>query len=64
MNPAEAQATLQGCYITIPTMFRDDADLSVDHGRHRQHVRFLIDGGATTGNAVLLAAARRATSRP
>src|SRR5262249_52534383 len=55
MNPAEAQARLQGCYITIPTMFHDDADLSVDHDAIRRHVRFLIDGGATTGNAVLLA---------
>jgi dihydrodipicolinate synthase/N-acetylneuraminate lyase len=55
MNPAEARDRLQGCYITIPTMFRDDADLSVDHDAMRQHVRFLIDGGATTGNAVLLA---------
>jgi dihydrodipicolinate synthase/N-acetylneuraminate lyase len=55
MNPAEAKARLQGCYITIPTMFRDDADLSVDHDALRRHVNFLIDGGATTGNAVLLA---------
>lgn len=55
MTPAEAQARLQGCYITIPTMFRDDADLSVDHDAIRRHVRFLIEGGATTGNAVLLA---------
>lgn len=55
MNPAEAQARLQGCYITIPTMFGDDADLSVDHDAIRRHVRFLIEGGATTGNAVLLA---------
>ena len=31
MNWTEARDRLQGCYITIPTMFRDDADLSVDH---------------------------------
>jgi dihydrodipicolinate synthase/N-acetylneuraminate lyase len=54
MNPAEAQARLQGCYITIPTMFNDDADFSVNHEAIARHVRFLIDGGATTGNAVLL----------
>jgi dihydrodipicolinate synthase/N-acetylneuraminate lyase len=55
MNPAEARDRLQGCYITIPTMFHDDADLSVNHDAIRRHVRFLIDGGCTTGNAVLLA---------
>ncbi len=55
MNPADAQARLQGCYITIPTMFRDDADLSVDLDAIARHVNFLVDGGATTGNAVLLA---------
>jgi len=55
MNPAEAQARLQGCYITIPTMFRDEPDLPVDHEAIRLHVRFLVDGGATAGNAVLLA---------
>ena len=49
------RARLEGCYTTIPTMFRDDADLSVDHDAIRRHVRFLIDGGLTTGNAVLLA---------
>lgn len=36
-------------------MFHDDEDLSVDHDAIRRHVRFLIDGGCTTGNAVLLA---------
>ena len=51
----EDRARLQGCYVTIPTMFRDDADFSVDHDAIRRHVRFLIDGGCTTGNAVLLA---------
>ncbi len=54
MNPDEARNRLQGCYITIPTMFRDDEDLTVDHDAIRRHVRFLIDGGCTTGNAVLL----------
>jgi 4-hydroxy-tetrahydrodipicolinate synthase len=55
MNFDEDRARLQGCYVTIPTMFRDDADLSVDHDAIRRHVNFLIDGGLTTGNAVLLA---------
>ena len=54
MNPDESRDRLQGCYITIPTMFRDDEDLTVDHEAIRRHVRFLVDGGCTTGNAVLL----------
>lgn len=47
---------MTGCYVTIPTMFRDDADLSVDLDAIGQHVRFLIDGGLRTGTGVLLAA--------
>ena len=46
---------LQGCYVTVPTMFRDDDELTVDLNAMRRHVRFLIDGGITTGNGVLLA---------
>lgn len=45
---------LQGCYITIPTLFRDP-DLSVDHAGIAAHVRFLIGHGVAAGNAVLLA---------
>lgn len=54
MDFAQSRDRLQGCYVTIPTMFRDDADLTVDHDAIRRHVRFLVDGGMTTGNAVLL----------
>jgi dihydrodipicolinate synthase/N-acetylneuraminate lyase len=54
MNSATSRSRLQGCYVTIPTMFRDP-DLEVDLDAIRRHVRFLIDGGLTTGNAVLLA---------
>jgi len=55
MDFATSRSRLQGCYVTIPTMFRDDEDLSVDHAAIRQHVEFLVQGGCTTGNAVLLA---------
>ena len=48
------QQKLRGCYITVPTMFRDP-DLSVDLAAVRAHTRFLIDRGAREGNAVLLA---------
>jgi dihydrodipicolinate synthase/N-acetylneuraminate lyase len=54
MDPRTARDRLVGCYVTIPTLFRDP-DLSVDTDAIRRHVRFLIDGGLTTGNAVLLA---------
>ena len=46
---------LQGCYVTVPTMFCDDDALSVDLDAVRTHVRFLINGGIAAGNAVLLA---------
>jgi len=45
---------LRGCYITVPTMFRDP-DLEVDLAATRAHTRFLIDRGAREGNAILLA---------
>ncbi len=54
MNKETAQSRLRGCYVTIPTMFRDE-DLAVDLAAIRRHVRFLIDGGITTGTGVLLA---------
>src|SRR5215813_7145801 len=54
MDRDRARQRLTGCYVTIPTMFRDD-DLSVDIPAIRKHVQFLIDGGITTGTGVLLA---------
>ena len=55
MDRETARARLCGCYVTIPTMFRDDADLSVDLDAIRRHVRFLLDGGIAAGTGVLLA---------
>lgn len=54
MDTATSRDRMRGCYVTIPTMFRDP-DLEVDLDAIRRHVRFLINGGMTTGNAVLLA---------
>lgn len=48
------QQRLEGCYVTIPTMFRD-ADLELDLEATRSHVRFLIERGLNADNAVLLA---------
>ncbi len=46
---------LTGCYVTIPTLFRDDDELTVDHDGIRKHVQFLLDGGIRTGTGVVLA---------
>ena len=45
---------LCGCYVTIPTMFRDP-DLELDLPAMRRHVQFLVQGGLQTGNGVVLA---------
>jgi dihydrodipicolinate synthase/N-acetylneuraminate lyase len=45
---------LVGCYITVPTMFRDPG-LELDPGAISRHVQFLRRSGVKAGNAVLLA---------
>jgi dihydrodipicolinate synthase/N-acetylneuraminate lyase len=54
MERQTARHRLCGCYVTIPTMFRDE-DLEIDLPAIRRHTRFLIDGGIVTGTGVLLA---------
>jgi dihydrodipicolinate synthase/N-acetylneuraminate lyase len=54
MDQARARKRLQGNYVTVPTMFRDE-DLELDLPAQRQAVRFLIDGGIKEGTGVLLA---------
>ncbi|MXW90137.1 MAG: dihydrodipicolinate synthase family protein, partial [Acidimicrobiaceae bacterium] len=54
-DTAQLRDRLQGCYVTVPTLFRDDDELSVDLDAMRKHVSFLVDGGIVTGNGVLLA---------
>jgi 4-hydroxy-tetrahydrodipicolinate synthase len=46
---------LEGCYVTIPTPFRDTVDLPVDEVALRTHVRFLIESGLTGDYATYLA---------
>jgi len=48
------RSRLAGCYITVPTMFRDP-DLELDTAAIGRHVRFLRANGVARGNAVLLA---------
>ena len=46
---------LAGCYITIPTMFRD-ADLALDIAATRRNARFLLDNGMDEDHGTLLVA--------
>src|SRR5437763_14850542 len=55
MDRERAISRLRGCYITLPTMFRDTDGLPVDPDAIRRHVRFLIDAGVRTDDGVLLA---------
>lgn len=55
MDFARAKARLEGCYITIPTMFHDET-LEVNEVAIRDHVNFLLSNGINTENGVLLAA--------
>ena len=54
MERDQAKQRLQGCYVTIPTMFLDD-DLELNVAGMQRHVRFLLDGGVREGTGVLLA---------
>ncbi len=54
MIAPSTRVRVTGCYITIPTMFRDP-DLELDCAAIQRHVRFLRSHGVAAGNAVLLA---------
>ena len=44
---------MQGCYVTIPTLFEDDGLALNLPGIHR-HVEFLLEGGLKTGTGIIL----------
>jgi len=46
---------LEGCYVTVPTPFRDEPGWPVDEPALRTYVRFLIDNGLDERYAALLA---------
>ena len=54
MNREQLRSRLSGCYVTVPTMFRND-DLELDLPAIRKHVQFLRDGGIDEQTGVLLA---------
>jgi len=54
MDFERAKKRLEGCYITVPTMFRDP-NLELDLAATRRNVRFLLDNGITDRYGTLLA---------
>jgi dihydrodipicolinate synthase/N-acetylneuraminate lyase len=54
VSPANLKRRLEGCYITVPTMFRDP-DLEVSPRAIADHVAFLLSRGVNADNATLLA---------
>src|SRR5262245_51551139 len=54
MDFERAKKRLEGCYITVPTMFRDP-DLELDLAATRRNVRFLLENGITEKYGTLLA---------
>lgn len=55
MSPEELKRNLEGCYVTVPTPFRDSAGMEVNEDALRRYVRFLVDAGLTADYATLLA---------
>lgn len=56
MDPKQLKADLEGCYVTIPTPFRDEPELPLNEAALREHVGFLIESGLTSDYATFLAA--------
>lgn len=54
MDTARLKKQLEGCYITVPTMFKD-SDLSVDHAATKRSVRFWMENGITAKYGTFLA---------
>ena len=54
MDRERLRDRLTGCYVTVPTMFRD-GNLDLDLPAMRRHVDFLLAGGIGEGTGVLLA---------
>jgi len=55
-SPAELRSRLNGLYVSVPTFYRDEPGLPVNHDAIRRHVDFLSAGGCTEGRAIFLAA--------
>ncbi|HEY4163466.1 MAG TPA: dihydrodipicolinate synthase family protein [Dongiaceae bacterium] len=55
MSPDPLKTRLEGCYVTIPTPFKDEPGFAVDETALRRYARFLIEGGLTAETATFLA---------
>jgi len=55
MDTAFYRAKLEGCYVTVPTPFLDDAGLGLNELALRTYLDFLIEGGLGRSNATFLA---------
>ncbi len=53
MDKTELRGRLQGCYVTIPTLFEDET-LEVNHDGIAAHVEFLVAGGVVEGTGLIL----------
>lgn len=56
MNPDKLKADLTGCYVTIPTPFIDEPELSLNETALREYIRFLTGAGLNAHYATFLAA--------
>ena len=56
MDPERLKADLEGCYVTLPTPFRDGPGFPINEEALRTHIRFLLDNGLNAANATFLAA--------
>ena len=45
MGPELLKSRLEGCYVTVPTPFRDEPGLPVNDEALRTYVRFLLAAG-------------------
>jgi 4-hydroxy-tetrahydrodipicolinate synthase len=55
VNTESLKALLQGCYVTIPTPFKDEPGYPIDEAALRRYVRFLLENGLKGQYATLLA---------
>jgi len=53
MNKPELARRISGCYIPIPTLFRD-GDLELNLPAMQRHIQFLVERGARTGQSAIL----------
>ena len=53
MNKSQLAQRMTGCYIPIPTLFRD-GDLELNLPGMQKHIQFLVERGAREGQAVIL----------